>query len=143
MGVVTLRWGFVMLAQSVVKIMIVDDHPAVREALALRISKNPPLAICAEAEDAEQAIRLVEETRPDLVITDITLKGLDGIELVRRLRARDDKLRILVWSMHSDQTHAEQALRAGAQGYINKRQATGKIIDAIRDVMAGKVYVCA
>jgi DNA-binding NarL/FixJ family response regulator len=124
-----------------VKILVVDDHPAVREALAGRVSQLPDLEICGEAEDVMDALRLTAELSPDIIITDITLKKGDGIDLIKRIIARDENARILVWSMHSENLYAERAFRAGARGYITKEQATQQIIDAIRQVLAGKVYL--
>jgi DNA-binding NarL/FixJ family response regulator len=124
-----------------VKILVVEDHPAVREALAARIAQHPGLSICGEAEDVTEALRLIAEKSPDLIITDITLKKGDGIDLIKRIKARDEKARILVWSMHGENLYAERALRAGAMGYITKEQATQQIIEAIHQVMAGKVYL--
>jgi len=123
------------------KILIVDDHPAVREALAMRISRQPDLEVCGEAADMTEALRLVADTQPDLAIVDISLKTGSGIDLIKRIKDRNDSVRMLVWSMHSESLYAERALRAGALGYINKDQATDKIIDAIRRVLEGKVYV--
>ncbi len=123
------------------KILIVDDHPPVREALALRIRWEPDLEVCGEAADMCEAMRLVDETRPDLVVVDISLKAGNGIDLIRRIRDRNDRVRLLVWSMHSESLYAERALRAGAMGYVNKEQATEKIVEAVRRVLAGKVYV--
>ncbi len=123
------------------KVLIVDDHPAVREALIIRMASLPNLAVCGEAADMVNALKLVAEQKPDLAIIDITLKSGDGIDLIKRIRARDEKMRILVWSMHSESLYAERSLRAGAQGYITKEQATGQIIEAIRQVLDGKVYL--
>jgi DNA-binding NarL/FixJ family response regulator len=127
--------------KGIVKILVVDDHPAVREALAARIAQNGDLQICGEAEDETGALRLVAEKSPDIIIVDITLKKGDGIDLIKRIKARNESARILVWSMHSENLYAERALRAGAQGYITKEQATQQIIDAIRQVLAGKTYL--
>jgi DNA-binding NarL/FixJ family response regulator len=123
------------------KILIVDDHPAVREALAMRISRQEDLEVCGEAADMTEALRLVADIQPDLAIVDISLKTGSGIDLIKRIKDRNDSVRMLVWSMHSESLYAERALRAGALGYINKDQATDKIIDAIRRVLEGKVYV--
>jgi DNA-binding NarL/FixJ family response regulator len=127
--------------RAIIKILVVDDHPAVREALAARIAQHTDLRICGEAEDETEALRLVAEKGPDIIITDITLKKGDGIDLIKRIKARNESARILVWSMHSENLYAERALRAGALGYITKEQATQQIIDAIRQVLAGKVYL--
>lgn len=123
------------------RIVIVDDHPAVREALVSRIGRQPGLEVCGEAADMGEALRLVADTRPDLVVIDISLKTGSGIDLIKRIKALDDGVRMLVWSMHSESLYAERALRAGALGYINKDQATDKIVEAIQRVMDGKVYL--
>ncbi|MBS0260546.1 MAG: response regulator transcription factor [Planctomycetes bacterium] len=123
------------------RILIVDDHPTVREGLALRIGRESDLEVCGEAANAADALRLVEETRPDVIVVDITLGTGDGIDLIKRIKARNDQVRMLVWSMHSELLYAERALRAGALGYVNKDQATTRIIEAIRQVRQGKVYM--
>jgi DNA-binding NarL/FixJ family response regulator len=123
------------------RVLIVDDHPAVREALAIRISRQPDLEVCGEAADMSEALRLVAETAPDVAVIDISLKTGNGLDLIKRIKDRDDRVRILVWSMHSESLYAERALRAGALGYINKDQATDKIVDAIRRVLVGKVWL--
>ena len=123
------------------RVLIVDDHPAVREALALRISRQPDLVVCGEADDMGEALQLLAETEPDAAVVDIGLKTGSGIDLIKRMRDRNDRVRIVVWSMHSESLYAERALRAGALGYVNKDQATDKIVEAIRQVLAGKVYV--
>jgi DNA-binding NarL/FixJ family response regulator len=123
------------------KVLIVDDHPAVREALSIRIAAQPDLEVCGEAADATEALRLAAATEPDVAVIDIALETGNGIDLIKRLKARNDKFRAIVWSMYSEDLYAERALRAGAMGYINKQQATGRIIEAIRQVLAGKVYL--
>jgi DNA-binding NarL/FixJ family response regulator len=123
------------------RVLIVDDHPAVREALALRIGRQPDLEVCGEAADMGEALRLVSETKPDAAVVDISLKTGNGIDLIKRIKDRDDRVRILVWSMHSDSLYAERALRARALGYVNKDQATDRIVEAIRRVLEGKVYL--
>ncbi|MBI3461502.1 MAG: response regulator transcription factor, partial [Planctomycetes bacterium] len=128
-------------SNSAAKVLIVDDHPAVREALALRISTQADLEVCAEAADTAEALQLAAATDPDVAVIDIALKTGNGIDLIKRLKARNNKFRAIVWSMYSEDLYAERALRAGAMGYINKEQATGKIIDAIRQVLDGKVYL--
>jgi DNA-binding NarL/FixJ family response regulator len=123
------------------RVLIVDDHPAVREALAYRISRQEDLEVCGEAADTNEAIRLVAETRPDVAVIDISLKTGNGIDLIKRIKDRDDHVRILVWSMHSESLYAERALRSGAMGFINKDQATDTIVEAIRRVLVGKVWL--
>ena len=123
------------------RVLIVDDHPAVREALAARIARQPDLEVCGEAEDMGQALQLLAEAEPDAAVIDIGLKLGSGIDLIKRIQDRNDRVRIVVWSMHSESLYAERALRAGALGYVNKDQATEKILEAIRRVLEGKVYV--
>jgi DNA-binding NarL/FixJ family response regulator len=123
------------------RVFIVDDHPIVREGLAAQLSLQPDMEICGEAEDIAGALARIESTRPDVAVIDISLKSGNGIDLVKRLRARDQELRILVWSMFSESLYAERALRAGAQGYIHKGQPAQEILAALRTVLAGKIYV--
>ena len=123
------------------KVLIVDDHPAVREALAFRISRLPDLEVCGEATDQSEAMQLVAEKDPDIAVIDISLKKGSGIDLIKRIKANSQKVRMLVWSMHGENLYAERALRAGAMGYITKEQAMGQMIQAIRQVMGGKVYL--
>ena len=123
------------------RVLIVDDHPAVREALAIRIGRQGDLEVCGEAAAMGEALRLVAETQPDIAVVDISLKTGNGIDLIKRIRDRNDHVRMLVWSMHSEALYAERALRAGALGYVNKDQATDRIIEAIRRVLEGKVYL--
>jgi DNA-binding NarL/FixJ family response regulator len=123
------------------RILIVDDHPAVREALAFRIGRQPDLEVCGEAADQADALRLVAETRPDAAVIDLTLKTGSGLDLIKRIKDRADHVRILVCSAASESLFAERALRAGALGYINKDQATDRILEAIRQVLAGKVWL--
>jgi DNA-binding NarL/FixJ family response regulator len=123
------------------RVLIVDDHPAVREALALRIRRQPDLEVCGEAADTGDALHLAAETQPDVAVVDISLKTGNGIDLIRRIKNRNDHVRILVCSMHSESLYAERALRAGALGYVTKDQATDRIVEAIRQVLAGKVWL--
>jgi DNA-binding NarL/FixJ family response regulator len=122
-------------------VLIVDDHPAVREALALRIGRQADMEVCGEAEDMAEALRQIANNPPDLAVVDISLKTGSGIDLIKRIKDRTNQIRILVWSMHSESLYAERALRAGALGYINKDQATERIVEAIRRVLAGKIYL--
>ena len=123
------------------RVLIVDDHPAVREALAMRIGRQSDLEVCGEAADLGEALRLVADTHPDVAIIDISLKTGCGIDLIKRIKDRNDTVRMLVWSTHSESLYAERALLAGALGYICKDQATDKIVEGIRRVMEGKVYL--
>jgi DNA-binding NarL/FixJ family response regulator len=123
------------------RVLIVDDHPAVREALAVRIGRQRDLEVCGEAADMSEALRLVADTKPDVAVVDISLRTGNGIDLIKRIKDRNDHIRILVWSMHSESLYTERVLRAGALGYINKDQATDRIVEAIRRVLSGKVWL--
>ena len=123
------------------RILIVDDHPMVREGLRMRISLQPDLEVCGEAEDIQAALALVETNRPDLVIVDISLKSGSGIDLLKRIKSHDDKIKLLVLSMYDETLYAERALRAGASGYLNKQASREKVIEAIRTVLAGERYL--
>ncbi len=128
-------------SKSRARVLIVDDHPAVREALAIRIGLQSDLEVCGEAADLSEGLRLVADTQPDVAVIDISLKTGCGIELIKRIKDRNNTVRMLVWSTHSESLYAERALKAGALGYINKDQATNKIVEAIRRVLEGKVYL--
>jgi DNA-binding NarL/FixJ family response regulator len=121
--------------------MIVDDHPVVRSGLAQLLGQEEDLSVCAEAESLGAALEALEAERPDLVIVDISLEHRDGIDLIKEIRARGSDARIVVLTMHDESFHAERALRAGAQGYLTKQEASGKILDAVRQVLGGKLYV--
>lgn len=122
-------------------VFIVDDHPIVRQGLALLISREPDLEVCGDAEEANAALRLIEMMRPDLVIVDISLDGPDGLDLLKNIRTRDSRLPVLMLSMLDEALYTERALRAGANGYIMKHEATEKVLVAIRRILGGEIYV--
>ena len=124
-----------------VKILIVDDHPSVREGLALRISLHSDLEVCGEADCEEQAMDLVRQTQPDLVLVDISLKSGHGIDLIKRIHSLAPTIKVLVISGFEEALYAERALRAGALGYLNKQESNEKMIEAIRTVLAGNRFV--
>jgi DNA-binding NarL/FixJ family response regulator len=124
-----------------IKIFLVDDHPLVREWLTNLIQHQPDLVICGEAEDAPTALRNISATRPAVAIVDITLKEGSGIELIKNLKLMEPGVAVIVLSMHDEKLYAERALRAGARGYIMKRETAKKMITAIRQVLAGKIYM--
>jgi DNA-binding NarL/FixJ family response regulator len=130
-----------MEATRVARILIVDDHPIVREGLAARLARQPDLKVCGEAEDVADALEIVKTAKPDLVIVDLSLKTGQGLELIKKIKARNDDVKMLVSSMYDESLYAERALRAGASGYINKQEISEKLIDAIRQVLAGKMYL--
>jgi DNA-binding NarL/FixJ family response regulator len=126
---------------SPIKIMIVDDHALVRLGLAQLISHEPDMDVCGDARDADEALEKIEELRPDLVIVDISLQRGNGIELTKSLKARYPDVKVLISSMHDESLFAERALHAGALGYINKQEATDKVVEAIRHVLDGQIYL--
>ncbi len=124
------------------KVLVVDDHPIVREGIAKLVNQEADLTICGEAEDAACALKATAELKPDIAIVDITLKeGLGGIGLIKDIKVRHPKLPVLVLSMHDESLYAERTLRAGAKGYIMKQEAAEKIVEAIRQVLSGEIYL--
>ena len=121
--------------------MIVDDHPMFRERLSQLINHELDMEVCGEADDAQEGIRLIRDTSPNLAIVDITLKGSSGLELVKSIRALSIVVPVLVLTMHEESLYAERALRAGANGYITKHQATDEVLSAIRRVLTGEIYL--
>ena len=126
---------------SKIKIFLVDDHPLVREWLTHLIHQQPDLAVCGESEDAPHALSAIGAIRPDVAIVDISLKHGSGLELIKNLKAMLPGVAVIVLSMHDERLYAERALRAGARGYIMKRETAKKVITAIRQVLAGKIYM--
>lgn len=128
-------------AKGGARILIVDDHPLVREGLAKLIDLEGDLRVVGEAETVAEARKAAEQLKPDLVVLDITLREGNGLDLVRDLRVRCPKTSVLVISMHDETIYAERALKAGARGYLMKDQARGNVIAAIRKVLSGEVYL--
>jgi DNA-binding NarL/FixJ family response regulator len=131
----------VQLTKAKHRVLIVDDHPVVRRGLNALLADEPDVEVCGEAEDVEEAIERVGVTEPEVVVVDISLKNGNGIRLISEIKARYPDVRCLVWSMFDDNLFAERALRAGAAGYINKREPTERLIQAIRMVLRGEVYL--
>lgn len=123
------------------KILILDDHPVTRYGLSQLIGRQPDLLVCAEAQDAQQAMEAVKSTQPDLVLTDITLPGKSGLQFVREVCAQFPGVVVLAISMHDESLYAERVLRAGGRGYIMKSEGGEKLLEAIRQVLRGQVYV--
>jgi DNA-binding NarL/FixJ family response regulator len=123
------------------KIVIVDDHPIVREGLADLINKEDDLVVCGEAEDGHRAMEVISELEPDIAIVDISLQDTSGLELIKDIKVQYPSLPVLTLSMHEESLYAERALRAGAKGYIMKREATANVVIAIRKVLSGQVYL--
>jgi DNA-binding NarL/FixJ family response regulator len=128
-------------AKQRVRILLVDDHPLVRERLAEIINREADLTVCGEAEDRHEAIAAIPTNRPDLAIVDLTLKNSDGLELIKDIRVRWPKVRMLVVSMHDESLYAERALAAGARGYIMKHECGSKVVESVRWVLGGQIYV--
>lgn len=123
------------------KVLVVDDHPIVRQGLALLINREPDLAVCGEAEEMHTAMHEILTTHPDIVVVDISLNGPDGLELLKSIRMRHPHLPVLILSMHDESIYAERALRAGANGYIMKQEATEKVLEALRRIVNREIYV--
>lgn len=124
-----------------IRVVIVDDHPIVRHGLSQLIQTTSDLEVCGEASTASEAVHLVQETRPDVAVIDLSLEGGNGLELIKQIRAQGPTPRMLVSSMHDEMLYAERSLRAGAMGYINKVQGTEQIIEAIRQILDGRIYL--
>ncbi len=123
------------------RILIVDDHPLVREGLIALISAQADFEVCGEAAGLTEARQMIGATRPHVVVLDLTLPDGNGIELVKELKASPDAVKVLVLSMHDESLFAERALRAGAMGYLGKHEVSRTIIQAVRTVLAGKLYL--
>jgi DNA-binding NarL/FixJ family response regulator len=127
--------------RSKYRVLVVDDHPIVRQGLALLIDQEPDLVVCGEAEEAQSALAAIAATHPDVVLLDVSLPGPDGIHLLKTIRSTDPSLPVLVLSMHDESVYAERALRAGANGYIMKQEATENVLVALRRILRQEMYV--
>jgi DNA-binding NarL/FixJ family response regulator len=128
-------------AQARSRILILDDHPITRYGLTQLINHEPDLLVCGDAESAAQALAAMESARPDLVLADITMPGKSGFEFIKDLQAQCPAMSVLVISMHDERIYAERVLRAGGRGYIMKNEGGEKVLEAIRQVLRGQVYV--
>ena len=126
---------------GVSKIIIVDDHPIVRQGLAALINQQEDMAVCAQAADGREAMEQIGKLKPDLVTIDLTLGDSGGLELIKNIKSRHPNLPMLIISIHDESLYAERVLRAGARGYIMKQEATEKVTEAIGKVLAGQVYI--
>lgn len=122
------------------KILLVDDHPLVREWLSNLINEEPDLEVCGQAASSREALGLIGRVSPQIAVVDISLEGSSGLELIKDLQAQHPQVKILVLSMHDETLYAERAMRAGAAGYIMKREATSKVLDALRIVAGGGLF---
>lgn len=122
------------------RVLVVDDHPLVRQALRETLSREPGLEVCGEAEDREGTLAAIKRFRPHLAIVDLGLKDSDGIALIKDIRELHPQMLTLVLSMHDETLYAERAIRAGASGYISKREAPAKLLEAVRRILGGEIY---
>jgi DNA-binding NarL/FixJ family response regulator len=123
------------------RILIIDDHPMMREGLIQLVKKEPDLVVCGEAGDAQEGLKKIEVCKPDLVLTDVTFPGKSGLELLKDIQIMHPGLLVLVISMHDESFYAERVLRAGGRGYIMKQENGKKLMEAIRHVLSGKIYL--
>ena len=123
------------------RIFVVEDHPIVREGIALLVNREPDLAICGEASDADEALEAIRTAHPHLVLMDISIRGCNGIELTKNILKQHPGLRVIMLSMHDEALYAERALKAGARGYVMKHEAPDVVLKAIRQVLSGELYV--
>lgn len=124
-----------------INVFLVDDHPLIRHGLAQLINRETDMTVCGEAEDAPRALKAITTKMPDLVIADISLRGNNGIELIKNIKALFKDLPIMVLSVHDECVYAQRVLRAGARAYVMKQEAGDKVLTAIRRIMAGDIYV--
>jgi DNA-binding NarL/FixJ family response regulator len=122
-------------------VFIVDDHPLLRQGLALLVNRERDLTVCGEAEEAQTAMREITLKKPDILIADISLNGPDGLDLLKNLRMLYPNLPVLILSMHDESIYAERALRARANGYIMKQEATEQVLVAVRRILSGDIYL--
>lgn len=122
-------------------ILLVDDHPIVRKGLSILINSQPDMEVCGEAPGMAEAMRILFDKRPEFVIVDLSLENGSGLELVREIIKIEPDTKVLVNSLHEETLYAERVLRLGAKGYINKMEATDKIVEAIRCIQSGKIYL--
>ncbi len=127
---------------GIIKIMLVDDHPLVRQGISKIIDKVEDMEICAEAGTAGEAVTLIARNEPDIVIADISLEGeANGIDLVKAIKERYGYIKVLVLSMFDETVYAERAIRAGARGYMTKKEAPSNVVNAIRIILKGELYL--
>jgi DNA-binding NarL/FixJ family response regulator len=128
-------------AAALREVFIVDDHPIVRAGLAQLINREVDLRVCGDAADKRGAIECIQRLKPDIAIVDISLEGPDGLDLLKSIRSQNPALPVLVLSMHDESIYAERALRAGANGYMMKQEATELVLVALRRILDQQIYV--
>jgi two-component system invasion response regulator UvrY len=130
-----------MIERKKIRVLLVDDHAVVRAGYRVLLQNTDDLEVVAEADSGEKACRAFADLQPDIVVMDLTMPGMGGLQAIRRMVARDPDARILVFSMHEDTVFVEQALQAGAQGYITKSSAPEILVEAIRELASGKSHI--
>lgn len=123
------------------RVLLVDDHPVVRAGIRSVVTQEPDLEVCGEAESASDALRVIQESKPDVAIVDLSLKESSGLDLIKDIRLRHPSLLVLVLSMRDESFYAERVLRAGARGYVVKEEGCRVVVDAIRKVLRGQIYL--
>lgn len=124
-----------------IKVLLVEDHPMFRERMVTLINRDMNMVVCGETDNIRDAMKLADESQPDIAIVDISLPGSSGLELIKDLKVQGKKIPVLVLSMHDESLYAERAIRAGAQGYVTKNQAATEVKGAILKVLAGEIYL--
>ena len=132
-----------MMTVAKAKVFVVDDHPLVREMLTSLIEQQPDMTVCGEAEDAAEALKGIAAGKPQVAIIDLSLRESSGLELIKQIKHRHPQVAQIVLSMHDEKLYAERAIRAGARGYVMKRESTKLIVAAIRAVLAGRLWLSA
>jgi len=123
------------------KIYLVDDHPVVTKGIALVLNEEPDLVVCGSSDDIDHVLRDINNMKPDLVVVDISLKEANGLDLVKALKTRYPNLKTMILSMHDESLYAERALKSGARGYLMKNEVSETIVDAVREVLGGGIYL--
>jgi DNA-binding NarL/FixJ family response regulator len=123
------------------KVFVLDDHPIIRAGLTMLINREPDLSVCGDAEEMASALQLIDSLRPDILVVDISLNGPDGLDVLKHVRSKNAGLPVLILSMHDETLYAERALRAGANGYIMKQEATERVLVALRRILKREIYV--
>jgi DNA-binding NarL/FixJ family response regulator len=123
------------------RVLLVDDHPIVRQGLGMLIAQQPDMVVCGECESAADALRLMEESPPDVAVVDLSLKGSTGLDLIKDVKIRHPRVLLLVYSMRDESFYAERVLRAGARGYVTKEETGKVVVDGIRKILTGQIFL--